>query len=202
MDPINRKIAQKWFVIGFISSFFFLITIFGLYQYLNTSLEKPEDKSDFVLGSREGAENIESSVRLIEVKFGSGEIRIDYAEGTEINWNCDGVGKNTLLESDEANQSVRLDFSSAIVDCDITIPPRALKIEGIHGEVEIRKISAPVEVQLINGELFLQGRLDKKYRYQFTIESGEVDPSFESSEDAEALLIKADLKYGTIETLD
>jgi hypothetical protein len=202
MDSTSRKIAQKWFVIGFISSFFFLIGLFGLYHFLNPTFEAPEEKSDFVLGNREGAEKIDDSVQLIEIKFGSGEIRIDYLEGSEINWNCDGVGKSTQLESDVAAGSVRLDFSSAIVDCDITIPPRALKIEGLHGDVEIRKVSAPVDVQLINGELFLQVRTDKKYRYQLSVESGEVDPSFENSDAPEAVLIKADLKYGVIETLD
>ncbi len=204
MDLQKRHLAQRWFVIGFVSAIFCGVLAFGSYRALfeKTFSQISDEKSEFLLGNREGAEKIKSSIRLIEIKFGSGEIRIDSNSGDEINWDCDGVGKSTRLETDVEEASVRLDFSSAIVDCDITIPSRALKIEGLHGEVELRRISAPVDVHMINGELFLQPLKELLYRYELNIESGSVDESFESSSDPKAILIKAEMKYGTIETLD
>lgn len=198
------SLAQRWFAIGFISAIFCCSIGIGVYQWslnkLNSVTEV--DPSEFSLGNREGAENLDSSVELIEIKFGSGEIRIDYSTGQEINWDCDGVGKKTNLEKDPSEKSVRLDFSSAIVDCDITIPSRSLKIEGLHGEVELRKIDAPVEVHMINGELFLLPRKDREYKYELNVESGDVDESFVSSSQKNSILIKAEMKYGNIESLD
>lgn len=204
MDSQNRHLAQRWFVIGFVSAIFCGVIAFGLYLsfFEATSSQFSEEKSEFIVGNREGVEKISSSVRLIEIKFGSGEIRIDSNTGDEINWDCDGVGKNTQLEKDTEEASVRLDFSSAIVDCDITIPARALKIEGLHGEIELRRIQAPVEVHMINGELFLQPLKDLLYRYELNVESGAVSESFESSTDLKAIPIKAEMKYGNIEPLD
>lgn len=198
------SLAQRWFAIGFISAIFCCSIVIGVYKWstnaLNTAIET--DVSEFSLGSREGAENLDSNIELIEIKFGSGEIRIDYSTGQEINWDCDGVGKKTVLEKDTSEKSVRLDFSSAIVDCDITIPSRSLKIEGLHGEVELRKIDSNVEVQMINGELFLQPRKDREFKYELNVESGSVDEAFVSSASPKALIIKAEMKYGNIETLD
>jgi hypothetical protein len=196
---------KRWFVLGFISAVFCCSIIFGIFQYFakkSPRASEPE-KSDFSMGSREGVEMLDESVHLIEVKFGSGEIRIDYSlAGSELNWNCDGVGKNTILERDLEAASVRLDFSSAIVDCDITVPAKNLKIEGLHGEIEVRKIAASVEIQMINGEVFLQPLKDRTYIYDLNIESGSSDESLESSADPKSLLIKAEMKYGNIERLD
>lgn len=204
MDLQKRHLAQRWFVIGFVSAIFCGVLAFGAYRTLieNTFSKISNEKSEFLLGNREGAEKISQAIRLIEIKFGSGEIRIDSNSGDEINWDCDGVGKNTQLETDLEESAVRLDFSSAIVDCDITIPSLALKIEGLHGEVELRRITAPVDVHMINGELFLQPLKDLLYRYELNVESGSVAESFESSTDPKAILIKAEMKYGNIETLD
>ena len=198
------SLAQRWFAIGFISAIFCCSIGIGVYQWsvaqLNSVVEA--DASEFSLGNREGAEKLDSTVEFIEIKFGSGEIRIDYSTGDEINWDCDGVGKKTVLEKDPSGKSVRLDFSSAIVDCDITIPSRSLKIEGLHGEVELRKIDAAVDVQMINGELFLQPRKDREFKYELNVESGSVDETFVSSTSVNSLLIKAEMKYGNIENLD
>lgn len=198
------SLAQRWFIIGFISAIFCCSLGIGVYQWSLSKLNSVSeiDNSEFSLGSREGAEKIDSTVELIEIKFGSGEIRIDYSTGQEINWDCDGVGKKTILEKDPSEKSVRLDFSSAIVDCDITIPSRSLKIEGMHGEVELRKIDSNVEVHMINGELFLQPRKDREFKYELNVDSGAVDESFVSSPSPKALLIKAEMKYGNVESLD
>lgn len=196
---------KKWFALGFISAIFCCSIVLGLFQYLagSNSQNLDSEKSEFSLGSREGAEKLDDSVRLIDIKFGSGEIRIDYSlVGSEINWNCDGVGKNTILEHDTETASVRLDFSSAIVDCDITVPAKNLRIEGLHGEIEVRKIAASVEIQMINGEVFLQPLKDRAYIYDLSVESGAVDESLESSSDPKSLLVKAEMKYGNIERLD
>jgi hypothetical protein len=202
---VGARVNKRWFALGFISAVFCCSIVFGIFQYYtneNPQTQDPE-KSGFSLGSREGAETLEDAIRLIEIKFGSGEIRIDYSmAGTEINWNCDGVGKTTVLERDAETASVRLDFSSAIVDCDITVPARNLKIEGLHGEIEIRKIAASVEIQMINGEVFLQPLKDRSYIFDLNVESGAVDESLESSADPKSLLIKAEMKYGNIERLD
>ncbi|MBY0383681.1 hypothetical protein K2X05_00860, partial [bacterium] len=196
------SLAQRWFAIGFISAIFCCSIVIGVYQWsvhqLNSVTET--DASEFSMGNREGAEKLDPAVKLIEIKFGSGEIRIDYSTGQEINWDCDGVGKKTVLEKDTSEKSVRLDFSSAIVDCDITIPSRSLKIEGLHGEVELRKIDSNVEVHMINGELFLQPRKDREFKYDLNVESGSVDEAFVSSSSANTLLIKAEMKYGNIES--
>lgn len=204
MEPQNRSLAQRWFVVGFISAVFSCLIVMGFLQYFTNFLSSTEskEKSEFSLGNREGVEAVGLDTQKIEIKFGSGEIRVDYATNSEINWNCDGVGKKTVLEKDAEERSVRLDFSSAIVDCDITIPALALKIEGLHGEVELRKIAAAVDVQMIHGELFLQPLANQAYRYELNVESGTIDESFESSQDPKALLIKAEMKYGSIETLD
>jgi len=203
MENENRKTAQKWFIIGFVSAIFCLSVGFGIYYSWRPSLPSSSgaEKSVFQLGDLSGAEVLPPSIKTIEIKFSSGELRVEFSQGDELNWDCDGVGKNSGLDVLDS-ETVRLDFSSAIVDCDITIPTKKLKMEGLRGEVQLRKVRAAVDIQMINGEIFFQPLKNLHYRWNLNIESGTVDETLVSSEDAEAIPIKAEMKYGNIESLD
>jgi hypothetical protein len=157
----------------------------------------------FVFGNMDGVEKLAPEIKNIEIKFSAGEIRVDYNLGEEMNWDCDGAGKNTKVLKDPQSGKMLLDFSAAFVDCDISLPSsRPLKISGGKGQIEVRKIASPLQISLGAGDVYLQPIEETAYIYNLRIAEGDSDPSFVSSPDGNGIPVSVELKLGDILPLD
>jgi len=218
----------KWFTIGFISAVAIAAVVVTVLIYSFTPLIKVDETTgrvqlfggaidvraknvitklskdnSFVFGSIEGAEVLPDDVAGTVIKFGTGEIRIDYNNTREINWDCDGAGKNAKLDFSQKGL-VNLDFSAAFVDCDISVPYQPLKIEGNSGEINVRKVRAELDIKLGQGDVLLEPLPAAAYIYDFKTGSGSVDPELKSADATAAspIKVKVDIKVGDISQLD
>jgi hypothetical protein len=225
----------KWYIIGFLSALGVVAVSVVLLIYFLTPLVKIDESTgrvqllggfidvqardvitqlskqgSFVFGTIEGVEKIPANTELVVIKFGGGTIRVDYNEGNEVNWDCDGAGKNAKLTSFPEEKSVSLDFSSAFVDCDVSIPPNKVKIEGLNGEVEVRKMQADVDVKLTSGKVSFEPIEQQAYDYDINVASGTIDELFQTADEVPKkapkgplpIKVKVDLKIGSVESLD
>jgi len=225
----------KWFSIGFLSALGVVALAIVVLCYSLTPLVKVDEttgrvkllgglidlqardvitqlskEGSFVIGTIEGVEKVPPEITLINIKFGSGQVRVDYNESDEMNWDCDGAGKDAQVNTLPEEKKVNLDFSSAFVDCDVSVPVRHVRIEGSNGQIEVRKIQADLDVKLTMGELYLDPILDKNYEFDLKVADGNVDDSLTSEDEVnkprvhreKTIKVHAEMKSGSIERLD
>lgn len=225
--PPTKPHIVKWIVIGALGTMAIFVLFIGILIYTFTPLIKIDEGTgrvslfggtvdvqardvitqlskdgSFVFGAMDGLEKLSPEIKTIEVKFGTGEIRLDYNDGDDLNWDCDGAGKSSKFQKQAEQGRVVLDFSAAFVDCDISLPKRSIKISGNKGQVEVRKMQSPLEISLSSGDVYLQPM--DGLAYQYTLNDGEdaESDSFTSSVDKNAIPIKVEIKVGSVLTLD
>lgn len=222
--------SLKWFVAGFISALACFFIAICILTYFFTPLLKVDEstgriqlfgglvdvqardmitklskESSFVFGTIEGVYKVPPAAEILTVKFGSGDVRIDFNASDEMNWDCDGAGKSTKVVFDEAQKNVTLDLSSAFVDCDLSLPEIRLVVEGARGELELRKYRNDVDVRLGSGNVGLEPVENLPYSYDLKVGIGQVDSEISSDpapESSEAVKVKVEIKSGDIIKLD
>jgi hypothetical protein len=218
----------KWIIIGALGTMTFILMLICVLFYIFTPLIKIDETTgriklfggtvdvqardvitqlskdgSFVFGNMDGVEKLAPEIKKVEIKFSAGEVRVDYNESEEINWDCDGAGKNSKVLSDPKEGKVLLDFSAAFVDCDISLPTsRELKLTGSKGQIEVRKMASPIDITLGAGDVYLQPVEGRAYIYQLKSLEGEASSSFVSSPDGKGVPVSVEIKLGDILPLD
>lgn len=217
----------KWVVIGGLGVLGFLIILVVSMMFLFTPLLKVDEKTgrvqifgglvdiqaknvitqlskegSFVFGDISGVESLSPAVQSVEILMGSGELRVDYNAGDEINWDCDGAGKAAKTQVSEKEAKMTLDFSAALVDCDVTLPQRALKIVGQSGEVQVRAPKKPLTIRLERGNVSLAPDEGTPYSYALKAPEPPTAEDFPSSTDKNAVSITVEVVDGEISKLD
>ena len=224
----------KWFAIGFLAALGVFVVIVGLVVSSVTPLVKIDEATGrvqllggfidvpardvirqlskdgaFVFGTMEGVQVVDPAIETIAIKFGAGDMRVDYVEGEEMNWNCDGAGKTTRIEQLPAQKRLIVDFSAAFVDCDVSIPIKKLSIEGTNGEVDVRRIHADVDIQLTSGQIVLDPLDGQAYVFDLKAIDGTVAEGLQSTPPPAAgvkapspIHVRAEVKIGSILELD
>lgn len=222
----SQSSPLKWIVIGALGTIGFLIVLVISLLFFFTPLLKIDESTgriqllggafdiqaknvitrlskegSFVFGSMEGVRVLSPTIKSVEVQFGSGEVRIDYNSSEEINWDCDGAGKSAKADVLEKDEKMVLDFSSALVDCDISVPQKNLKISAILGDIVVKAPPRDLSIKLEKGNVELFPDPQIAYVYNLKATKGDTE-DFESSKDATAVRIDVEVTNGEIIKLD
>lgn len=227
MQRASKNSALKWIVIGILGAFAFMIGLViivlvsfmpiikidegtGRLQILGGAVDiqakdvitKLSKDGSFVFGNMGGAEKLTAVNEKAYIKFGTGELRIDYNGTDELNWDCDGAGKRSTITS--VGDTLTVDLSAAFVDCDLSIPSalKKVSIEGNNGSVEIRNPQQELNVKLTTGNVSIAPDPDLNYNYTMKTGLGEVDASFVSKDEKKAIPVVVEVGQGEIERLD
>lgn len=217
----------KWMVIGILGTLGLIVAFISFMAFLFTPLLKVDETTgrvqifgglfdiqaknvitqlskdgSFVFGSISGVQALAPEIRAIEIRMGSGEIRVDYSEGQEINWDCDGAGKDSKTSVDAKTETMVLDFSSAFVDCDINLPEKPLNIIAIAGEVTVRNPRQPLSIKLERGSVEIAPDPETPYKYDLKAAEEVSADEFLSSESPQAVPISIQVIDGEISKLD
>lgn len=156
----------------------------------------------FVFGNIEGVETIPDAIKGVEIQFGSGEIRVDYNATSEINWDCDGAGKSPKKHVLDKEERIVLDFSSAIVDCDISVPQKPLQITAIFGDIVVKEPTQDLSIKLEKGTVSLGLKLKEEYSFALVASQEVSKEDFISSKKKDAISIQVEVSDGDISRLD
>lgn len=217
----------QWFLLGFVSAFFFLAILVSIALYSFSPLVKFDESSgkvslfgglmdiqaktmitelskdsSFVFGAIEGVSEVGAATESLEIKFSSGEVHVDYNPTNELNWDCDGAGKGAQIINDEKKKISTLDLSGAFVDCDISVPQKNLSIRGQSGKVEVENIKSPLEISLASGEVDLGLSPSHKYKTHLVVGDGDVASELESFASPAGTEVSVDMKFGHIGLLE
>lgn len=220
----NSKL--KWFLLGVVSTLlFFILIIFGLFYFFTPLIKVDEStgnveifggmvqmqaknvitqlskENSFVFGNISGVETVHPQIEMIEIHFGSGEVRVDFNATEELNWDCDGAGKAAKTRVSERDGTFVLDFTSALVDCDVSVPLKKLTVEAHYGDISIKSPQKEVHVRLQKGTVLFGADPDVDYKYKLSASSGSSE-EFVSSESASAVLVDIEVTMGEINKLD
>ena len=216
---MNSKVAKLIFINLIVAAVSVFATWFAITHYMQnptpeTALPEsfPQDLNTATKpGEFDGVMKLASDISGVEMKFASGEMRIDYNNIGEINWDCDGAGADFKVAIDPKSKKAVMDFSGAFVDCDISIPAKALRIVGGNGRVEVRQIQASLDIDLQKGSVYLDPVDKKAYKYDIKAdnpESEDMPPSdvdkldtanpFLSSNQADSIFVKIHVKIGAV----
>jgi hypothetical protein len=217
----------KWVVIGILGAFGFLILLVVALMFLFTPLLKVDESTgrvqmfgglvdiqaknviaqlskegSFVFGSISGAESMGANIQNVEILMGSGELRVDYNTGDEINWDCDGAGKSAKSQVSEKDSKYVLDFSAALVDCDVSLPHKSLKIIAQSGEVQVSHPKQPLSIKLERGTVSFLPEASTSYSYSLKATDLPSAEDFPVSTDKKAIPVSIEVIDGEISKLD
>lgn len=168
-------------------------------QKMITQLSK---EGSFVFGTIAGVETLAADIKVVEVIMGSGNLRIDYNATSELNWDCDGAGKNSRASAVPEQGKLVLDFSAAFVDCDINVPHRALNIFAIAGDISVRYPKFPLKIKVERGDVEIAPAAETPYKFNLRAQGEVSNDDFVSSQDAEAVSIDVEVADGDISKLE
>lgn len=225
--PKHSSSAFKWIVIGFLGTLGLLTALIVIMTFIFTPLVKIDESTgrvqffggafdiqaknvitqlskegSFVFGSISGVENLGPEVKLVEIIVGTGELRIDYNDTSEMNWDCDGAGKSARTQFIEKQGKLQLDFSAALVDCDISIPNKDIKVSAISGDIDIKAPKNNVYVKVDRGNVSFSPEPTVTYTYTLKASEPPLKEDFPSSDDKDAILISIEVIDGEISKLD
>lgn len=225
----NEKNSEKikWIVIGFLGSFAIFAGLIGLMIFLFTPLLKIDESTgsvqlfggafdiqakqmitklskegSFVFGNISGVETIPQELTVVEILMGSGNLRIDYNATDEINWDCDGAGKSSKTEAIPKENKLVLDFTAAFVDCDITLPQKALKVYAIAGDISVKYPKQPLFIKVERGNVELAPASGVDYKYTLKAQGEVSGDDFVSSENPQSVAVDIEVIDGEIGKLD
>lgn len=217
----------KWVVIGVLGAFGFLILLVVALMFLFTPLLKVDESTgrvqmfgglvdikaknvitqlskegSFVFGSIAGVEPMGANIKSVDILMGSGELRVDYNTGDEINWDCDGAGKAAKSQVLETDSKYVLDFSAALVDCDVSLPHKVLKIIAQSGEVQVSGAKQALTIKLDRGVVSFLPEPTTIYNYSLKASESPSAEEFPSSSDKNAIPVSIEVIDGEISKLD
>lgn len=153
-----------------------------------------------VAGAIEGVESLSTEIQEVHLRFGMGEVRVDYNIDSEVNWDCEGAGSKPTFTTSGARAT--LDFSSAFANCDISIPKKSLIFEGQGGQLEVVHIQAPVKIQFQVGDISLGLEPKLKYQMNLQVDTGRVDENLLELSGKDGIPVEVHLQNGNIEKVD
>lgn len=227
MINTNDQSKLKWFLLGVISTLMFLVFVIFCLLYFFTPIIKMDEstgrvdilggmvqlqaknvitqlskENSFVFGNISGVETIDRSIETVEIHFGSGEVRVDYNASDEINWDCDGAGKAAKTKVSARNEKFILDFTSALVDCDLSMPNKKLIIEANYGDVLVKAPKKDLTIRLQKGSVSLGVNPEVEYKYDLRASGGSSEEFVSSENAAKAVLVDVEVTMGEINKLD
>ncbi|MBY0316841.1 MAG: DUF4097 family beta strand repeat-containing protein, partial [Bdellovibrionales bacterium] len=216
MSAATRNL--QWFLLGFVSALGCLVLVVCAIFYFFSPLVKFDEStgtvsllggamdieaktmitelskdSSFVFGAIEGVSETSEATETLQIKFSSGEIHVDYNRTTELNWDCDGAGKGAQIIGDENKKTLTLDLRGAFVDCDISVPHKALEIYGQSGKIDVENIETELDVSLASGEVNLGLLQSLKYKMELNVGDGDVNSEIEAFKSGDGIPLSVDM---------
>jgi hypothetical protein len=228
MQKPPKTPVLKWLVIGLLGTFTFFVAVIAVLLFSFTPLIKVDESTgrvqllggaidvqaknvitqlskegSFVFGSINGVEKLPDDIKDVQIKFGTGELRIDYNSTDELNWDCDGAGKSSTVKVMEAEGKAVLDFSMSFVDCDVSIPNKNVSIEGLAGQIEVRLPQQNLDIKFGSGEVNIKPDPKLGYIYDLKTGMGKISGDFESTaKEGDGKKITVGIQTGQINKLD